>query len=103
MNDLAKMKGDEWLETDAKREARTRFLMPIMEHLNSAGLDHVSEITDADASHTPRGCPFQAWSVAELTRLDRMVLRVADEQESAHLRECMRHLMGRHLTGEASR
>ena len=66
---------------DAKREARTRFLLPIMEHLNSAGLDHVSEIADADAPHTPRGCPFQAWSLAELIRLDRMVLRVADEQE----------------------
>jgi glycogen debranching enzyme len=49
--------------------------------LNSAGLGHVFEITDADAPHTPRGCPFQAWSVAELIRLDRMVLRVADEQE----------------------
>jgi predicted glycogen debranching enzyme len=66
---------------DAKREARRRFLMPIMEHLNSAGLGHVSEIADADAPHTSRGCPFQAWSVAELIRLDRMVLRLAEEQE----------------------
>ena len=66
---------------DAKREARKRFLMPIMEHLNSAGLGHVSEIADADAPHKPRGCPFQAWSVAELIRLDRLILRVADDQE----------------------
>ena len=53
---------------DAKREARTRFLMPIMEHLNNAGLGHVSEIADADPPHTPRGCPFQAWSLGEVLR-----------------------------------
>jgi glycogen debranching enzyme len=103
MNDLAKMKDDEWLATDAKREARTRFLMPIMEHLKSAGLDHVSEITDADVPHTPRGCPFQAWSLAELIRLDRMVLRVADEQEIRASSRAHAASNGRHLTGEASR
>ncbi len=59
---------------DAKREARTRFLAPLMEHLDHAGLGHVSEIADADAPHIPRGCPFQAWSLAELIRIDRTVL-----------------------------
>jgi len=54
---------------DAKDEARTRFLPPLMEHLDQAGLGHVSEIADADSPHTPRGCPFQAWSVGELLRL----------------------------------
>jgi glycogen debranching enzyme len=34
----------------------------------------VSEIADAQAPHIPRGCPFQAWSVGELLRLDRVVL-----------------------------
>lgn len=62
---------------EAKREARERFLMPLMEHLNSAGLGHISEIADAEAPHTPRGCPFQAWSLAELLRLDRLVLRTS--------------------------
>jgi len=57
-----------------KRQAREKFLTPLMEHLNGAGLGHVSEIADADAPHTPRGCPFQAWSLAELLRLDRVVL-----------------------------
>ena len=66
---------------DAKREARARFLMPIMAHLNSAGLGHVSEIADADPPHTPRGCPFQAWSLAELIRLDRIVLRISEKPE----------------------
>jgi predicted glycogen debranching enzyme len=58
----------------AKSEARARFLAPLMEHLNHAGLGHVSEIADAEPPHTPRGCPFQAWSLAELLRLDRIVL-----------------------------
>jgi predicted glycogen debranching enzyme len=66
---------------DAKRGARRRFLMPIMEHLNSAGLGHVSEIADADPSHTPRGCPFQAWSLGEVLRLDRMVLAIPKKHE----------------------
>jgi glycogen debranching enzyme len=34
----------------------------------------VSEIADGDPPHVPRGCPFQAWSVAELLRLERVVL-----------------------------
>jgi predicted glycogen debranching enzyme len=59
---------------EAKREARARFLQPLMRHLDEAGLGHVSEITDADPPHTPRGCPFQAWSVGELLRLDQVVL-----------------------------
>ena len=64
----------------AKEEARNRFLPPLYEHLNEAGLGHVSEIVDADPPHTPRGCPFQAWSLGELLRLDRAVLADADKQ-----------------------
>jgi predicted glycogen debranching enzyme len=58
----------------ARREARERFLAPLMGHLESAGLGHVSEIADAEAPFTPKGCPFQAWSLGELIRLDRQVL-----------------------------
>ncbi len=60
---------------EAKREAREKFLTPILTHLDTAGLGHVSEIADATAPHTPRGCPFQAWSVGEALRLDQVVLR----------------------------
>jgi predicted glycogen debranching enzyme len=59
---------------EAKREARARFLEPLFRHLNEAVLGHVSEIADGDPPHTPRGCPFQAWSVGEALRLDRLVL-----------------------------
>ena len=68
-----------WLRTRgntsaARREARLRFLQPLLEHVETAGLGHVSEIADAEAPFTPRGCPFQAWSLGELIRLDRQIL-----------------------------
>ena len=58
----------------AKREARDRFVAPLVAHLDEAGLDHVSEIADAEPPHTSRGCPFQAWSLGELLRLTERVL-----------------------------
>jgi glycogen debranching enzyme len=54
---------------DAKEDARNKFLSPLIEHLDEAGLGHVSEITDAEPPFTPRGCPFQAWSLGELLRM----------------------------------
>jgi len=58
----------------ARREARQRFLPPLVRHLAAAGLGHISEIADGDAPHAPRGCPFQAWSLGELLRLNYVVL-----------------------------
>jgi glycogen debranching enzyme len=58
----------------ARREARTRFVEPLLAHLQTAGLGHASEIADAEPPFAPKGCPFQAWSLGELLRLDRMVL-----------------------------
>ncbi len=55
----------------AAAEGRARFLPPLMAHLQTAGLGHVSEIADGDPPHTPRGCPFQAWSLGELIRVDK--------------------------------
>lgn len=60
---------------ETKCAAREKFLTPILAHLDAAGLGHISEIADATAPHTPRGCPFQAWSVGEALRLDQVVLR----------------------------
>jgi predicted glycogen debranching enzyme len=57
-----------------RREARKRFFDPLLEHLGQGGVGHISEIADADPPHTPRGCPFQAWSVGEALRLDLSVL-----------------------------
>jgi predicted glycogen debranching enzyme len=58
----------------ARREARTRFVEPLLAHLQTAGLGHASEIADAEPPFAPKGCPFQAWSLGELLRLDRMIL-----------------------------
>ncbi len=57
----------------AQAEARARFLPPLLAHLHEAGLGSVSEIADGDAPHTPRGCPFQAWSVGALLRIESML------------------------------
>jgi predicted glycogen debranching enzyme len=65
-----------WVRVHGDRgEARRRFFAPLLDRLGIAGLGHLSEIADGDPPHTPCGCPFQAWSVAELIRLDREVLR----------------------------
>ncbi len=37
-------------------------------HLEEAGLGSVSEVADGEPPHTPGGCPWQAWSVAEILR-----------------------------------
>jgi glycogen debranching enzyme len=58
----------------ARTQARSRFLAPLMDHLATSGLGHVSEVADGEAPHAPGGCPFQAWSIGELLRLDRVVL-----------------------------
>jgi predicted glycogen debranching enzyme len=68
-----------WLRThgndpQSRKQARTRFLDPLLTGMDAAGLDHISEIADGDLPHSPRGCPFQAWSVGEALRLDRVVL-----------------------------
>jgi predicted glycogen debranching enzyme len=71
---------------EAKREARARFLQPLLDHQRIAGVGHISEIADAEPPHTPRGCPFQAWAVGETLRLDRSVLAIepAREPGTAH-------------------
>jgi predicted glycogen debranching enzyme len=70
---------DAWLRVrgnspQARREARRSYFEPLLAHLSHAGLGHTSEIADAESPHTPRGCPFQAWSVGEALRLDLIVL-----------------------------
>jgi len=66
---------------EVRRVARRRFLDPLLTHIPEAGVGHISEIADAEPPYTPRGCPFQAWSVAEALRLDRIVLAVTEPSE----------------------
>ncbi|HYE72854.1 MAG TPA: amylo-alpha-1,6-glucosidase, partial [Blastocatellia bacterium] len=54
---------------DRSRRLAAKWLEAFEQHLNEAGLGHVSEIFDGDAPHNSRGCIAQAWSVAELLRV----------------------------------
>jgi predicted glycogen debranching enzyme len=51
-----------------KARARQKFLEPLEAYMRSVGQGHLPEIADGDAPHTPRGCPFQAWSLGEFLR-----------------------------------
>ena len=71
---------DAWLRVHGPtptnaQEARERFVAPLLRHLDEAGLGHVSEVADGDHPFTPRGCPFQAWSLGELLRIDALLQR----------------------------
>jgi predicted glycogen debranching enzyme len=66
---------DAWLAVhgDApgrRREARQRFLAPLLGHLSEAGIGHISEVAGGEPPHRPGGCPFQAWSLSELIRIE---------------------------------
>ena len=59
----------------ARAGAQMQFTEPLCQHLGVAGLGRGSEIADAEPPHTPRGCPFQAGSLAELLRLEAVLAR----------------------------
>jgi glycogen debranching enzyme len=44
-------------------------------HLDEEGLGAISEVFDGDPPPTPGGCFAQAWSVAEILRLSKIVER----------------------------
>ena len=52
-------------------------------HLGEWGLGSISETADGDAPHAATGCPFQAWSVAEVLRVRRSVHAEAVEPAAA--------------------
>jgi predicted glycogen debranching enzyme len=54
---------------------RSTYLDPLLSHLDVAGIGHLPEVADAEPPHRAGGCPFQAWSVGEALRIDRVVLR----------------------------
>lgn len=51
-----------------KKNEAHKFLYGFNHHLNEACIGSISEIFDAQAPYTPRGCIAQAWSVAEVLR-----------------------------------
>jgi len=60
---------DAWLELNPGREEEaSKFLAGFGPHLGEAGMGSISEVFDAEAPFTPRGCIAQAWGVAEVLR-----------------------------------
>jgi predicted glycogen debranching enzyme len=58
---------------EVKKLAMEQFIIPFRRLLDQTGLGHFPEIADADPPHKPGGCPFQAWSLGELLRLERLL------------------------------
>jgi predicted glycogen debranching enzyme len=60
---------DAWLKVHPgdKKSAR-RLLTGLLDHLGEACIGSVSEVFDAEAPYTARGCVAQAWGVAEALR-----------------------------------
>ena len=58
---------------DAALNQAQEWIDRFSEHLQEACLGQVSEIFDGDEPHNPGGCIAQAWSVAELLRLAKLV------------------------------
>jgi predicted glycogen debranching enzyme len=60
---------DAWLKVHPEDAAGAKeFLKGFASHFDEACLGTISEIFDAEAPYTPRGCVAQAWSVAEVLR-----------------------------------
>jgi len=66
---------DPELGVKVKDEARKKFVEPLLVKSEENG-GHLPELSDGDSPFNPKGCPFQAWSLAEILRLDLQVLKV---------------------------
>ncbi len=55
--------------TSGDANAARAILAPLYDHLSDACLGSISEISDGDPPHTPRGAFAQAWSIAEVLRV----------------------------------
>ncbi|MBI5567566.1 MAG: glycogen debranching enzyme family protein [Chloroflexi bacterium] len=51
------------------RAAALSYLAPFEQQLRDVGLGTIGEVFEGDAPHLPKGCAAQAWSVAEVLRL----------------------------------
>lgn len=63
-----------WLRVHPGRRGEAAgFLGALRAHRDGPGFGHVFEVADAEPPHRPGGCPFQAWSLGELIRAERLV------------------------------
>ncbi len=64
---------------DAKNEVRET-ISPLLLELDRSCLNQIAEIYDGDEPQRPSGCPAQAWSVAEVLRILRLLIDPAQAQ-----------------------
>ncbi len=64
-----------WLKVEGadKTEAKKKFLDPLMERLKETETNHLPELFDGEEPFQAGGCPFQAWSLGELLRLEKIL------------------------------
>ena len=71
--------GEALLKTEGNHESSREklgiIIANIKRHLSDAGLGHISEIFSGDPPHEPCGCIAQAWSIAEIIRLQALMER----------------------------
>lgn len=60
-----------WITTEGASAvpAARDSLQGLRAHLSQNGLNGISEVANGDPPHLPEGCPWQAWSVAEVLRV----------------------------------
>jgi glycogen debranching enzyme len=79
--------GEAFLKVAEDKIQARRFLIALLRdflrsHLREAGLGSLSEIFDGDAPHEARGCIAQAWSVAGVLHLYRLISDTADRPQT---------------------
>jgi glycogen debranching enzyme len=73
---------DAWLQVYPNDvESSRQFLDGFRQHLTNACVGTISEIFDAEAPFTPRGCCAQAWSIGEVLRSFVKTSRALDTSE----------------------
>jgi len=61
-------------QTQKAQVQAKEMIEPLLRHLHQSGcLGSINEILDGDWPHEPKGCIAQAWSVAELLRVKKML------------------------------
>ncbi len=56
---------------EVKEAIKKRFFEPFIKRLDSLDQKHFPEIADGEEPHLARGCPFQAWSLGEVMRIEK--------------------------------
>jgi len=71
---------DAMVKTGVDRTLVRNVIENFVPHLNEGCIGSVSEIFDAQRPHFPKGCPAQAWGVAEILRVIKEYNLITNEE-----------------------